>query len=236
MSFADSLPALQRAALRAHATTPNYKRRVATAHQIIADGLSASPDAYVAHSFGKDSAVMAHLVMEANPGVSLRFLSWDETRILDNYDEVIAQWQARWIINLTEVNLSRQTIDEKRADRWLALEQVAPTSGYFVGLRKEESKTRRMNLSVMGNIAHLKNGMWRITPIADWNEQDVGAYIVAHDLPMLDSYHKHGLSHRTTARVPRHIVRGQALTALRTRDPHGFERLAMIFPEVREWV
>lgn len=235
-SIRDSLSAIHVAAALAWSRRANFLERVEQAQDIIRRGFEVAPDAYVACSFGKDSAVLTHLCLQYAPRVSVRFLRWDESAALDNYDEVIQAWRERFDINLVIADMQRVSLDEKNPKRWQSLERAAPSSGYFIGLRAEESRGRRITLKMQGEVYRKQDGLWRISPLAWWREQDIAAYVIAHDLPMLNTYHVEGLSARTTARVPRAVVRGEALARLRLRDPHGFERLAAMFPEVREWV
>lgn len=235
-SIRTSRPAVEVAAGLAHAQTKRFQAKLDEAVSIIQQGLALATDAYVACSFGKDSLVMLHLCLSQQPDVSVRFLRWTESELLNNYDEVIAAWQKRFSINLHIADMSRETLDEKTPDRWQSVVDLAPTSGYFIGLRSEESRGRRITLSKDGALYKGKNGLWRIAPLARWTTQDIGAYIFLHDLPMLQAYHEEGMAARTASRVPRKSVRGDALSKLRQRDPQRFDALAAMFPDVREWV
>lgn len=237
-SIRKSRPGIEVAAGLAYTKSPRHAKAMALTQDIINLGLTLSPDAYIACSFGKDSAVMLHLILQHKPDVSVRFLRWPESNILNNYDEVIDEWQRQYTnLNLSIVDLSRSTLDERVADRWNAIANVAPTTGYFVGLRASESKARRLTLMQHGAVYKLKStGLWRFSPLGHWRDEDVAGYVFQYDLPMLDAYHQQGLTARTSSRVPRHQVREQALADLRLRDPHRFEQLAAMFPELREWV
>lgn len=232
-SIRDSRPTLEVAAHLQHAKSAKFKVRLDEAVDIIERGLKLAPDAYVACSFGKDSAVLLHLVLAINPDVSVRFLRWQESNLLSNYDEVIAAWSLR---NLAVVDMVRANLDERVVNRWDSLVMAGPTSGYLIGLRAEESKARRMTLAQHGAIYQRKDGLWRISPLAVWRTEDVAAYALLHDVPMLKQYHEHGFDERTSSRVPRAVVRGEMLSQMRQRYPDEFEALATQFPEVREWV
>ena len=131
---------------RLRAKLPAYKRRIVEANRIIEEGLSVCQSPYVACSFGKDSAVMLHLVLQHNPDVHVRFLRWrGETDLLGNYDEVIANWIDIHEINLQQVELHRNSIDgDAQSDRWASLER--DSDGYIIGLRAMESKAREATL------------------------------------------------------------------------------------------
>lgn len=234
-SIRESRPALEVAGYLAHAKTQRFQKRIEDALGIIRRGLDAAPDAYVSCSFGKDSAVMYHLCATIQPNIEARFIRWQESNLLDNYDDVIGQWLALGM-NLSILDMERATLNDSTKDRWQQLESLAHATGYFVGLRMEESRGRKISLAKDGSLYQKKSGMWRICPIARWHTEDVAAYIVSHDLPTLNTYHVEGFNARTASRVPRQEVRGQSLSALRQRDPDAFEALAAKFPEVKEWV
>lgn len=234
-SICESRSALEIVAHTVHARSDRFQKRVDEAIDIIRRGLEVAPDAYISCSFGKDSAVMYHLCSSVKPDIQARFIRWQESNLLDNYDAVIDQWLMRGM-NLTVLDMVRESLDDSAKDRWQQLETLAQASGYFVGLRIEESRGRKISLVKDGSLYQKKGGLWRICPIAHWRTDDVAAYVVLHDLPMLNTYHQEGFAARTASRVPRQEVRGQSLSALRQRDPNAFEALATKFPEVKEWV
>jgi sulfate adenylyltransferase subunit 2 len=222
---------------RLYAKLPVYRRRLAQAMAIIEEGLERCDSPYVACSFGKDSAVVLHMVRQLVPDVQARFISWPETELLGDYERVMGEWRALGA-DIRVLNLSRKTLDEKVADRWLQLQAVEPADGYFSGMRKEESRARRVILNSQGAIAYIKqSGTVRICPIADWKTEDVAAYVVEHDLPTLKAYKDHGFETRTASRVPRAAfsIREQALEQLRQDDPAAYRQLEQMYPEVAQW-
>lgn len=233
-SIISSLAPIELASMRAYASSRKYRARVEQALLIVRQSLEIAPDAYVSFSCGKDSAAMLHLCATIKPDIEARFIRWTESELLDNYAEILAEWMARGY-TIRVLDLARATLDERVPERWDLLTEMAPAAGTFIGLRSAESRIRSVALSQYGAIYQRANG-WRFCPLATWSDLDVAAYIVAHDLPMLDTYIKHGLSARTSSRVPRHVVRGRALGDLRRRDPARFERLAELYPDAREWV
>lgn len=183
---------------------------------------------YVACSFGKDSAVMLHLIMEMAPDIDVRFIRWKgETEHIDNYDEVIDQWNLH---NLTQVELHRLTLSDKRKERY----ETENYDSYFVGLRMEESAARRITLKTHGMFFKNSKGMIRISPLADWTERDISTYVLANDLPTLNSYKEHGFSSRTASRVPREDwgIRENFLSDLKQRDFAAYQNIITKFPEL----
>ena len=187
---------------------------------------------YVACSFGKDSAVMLHLILLQRGDIPVRFIRWmNETELIDNYDHVIAMWGN---INLEQVILSRLSLSDKRKDRY----QTSTYDSYFIGLRSQESVARRFTLQKHGIFYKNKAGMVRISPLADWSEDDISAYVYANNLPTLNTYLDHGMSSRTSSRIPRadHGIRESFLVDLKQRDFQAFQKLLINFPEIKDYV
>lgn len=189
---------------------------------------------YVACSFGKDSAVMLHLVRLHRPDVAIRFIRWkNETEHIDNYDEVIKQWGP---INLQQVELSRLTLSDKRKDRYST--EGLTYDSYFIGLRIQESVARRITLKKHGIFYRNAQGFIRISPLSDWTENDVTAYIALHSLPTLNTYLQQGMSSRTASRIPRadHGIRESFLSDLKQRDFQAYQNLLINYPEIKQYV
>lgn len=223
---------------RLHAKLRVYRHRVQQAQQIVSDALRLTANPYVACSFGKDSAALLHLVLQSRPDASVRFIRWQETNIIDDYERVIAQWQNDYGINLDILDLQRATLDESVPDRWRQLQDVQPCDGFFIGLRAEESRGRRITLRKDGVLYRAKSGLLRITPLAWWSTLDVAAYIVTHQLPTLETYASDGFAARTSSRVPRgdYGIREGMLASLKHRNPARFNALKYMMPEVSQYV
>lgn len=235
-SILDSLSAIEIAGYKAHSRSTKYQQRLDEAQNIIIKGLALAPDAYIACSFGKDSAVLLDMCLSINADIQARFLRWSESNDLNNFDEIIADWKQRIQFNLVIVDLHRDSLDDKRHNRWDELANVQDASGYFIGLRAEESRARKITLNVHGQIYRKVDSMLRVAPLAFWSEKDVATYIVTKDLPTLNAYHVDGFSVRTSSRVPRESVRRDALIQLKNRDIHAFMRLEKRFPEISNWI
>jgi len=205
-----------------------YKALVNKTSGFIRWALKRVENPYVACSFGKDSAVMLHLILQQAPNVTVRFIRWKfETEFIDNYDEVIKEWD---YLNLEQVELSRVSLSDKRKDRY----DTVGYDSYFIGLRKDESVARRITLKKHGMFFKNKANMIRISPLADWTEKDISAYIFANDLPVLNTYKNTGMSSRTASRIPRedYGIRQSFLTDLKQRDFSSYQKLINHFPEI----
>lgn len=184
---------------------------------------------YVACSFGKDSAVMLHLVRLQCPDIAVRFIRWkDETEFIDNYDEVIAQWGN---LNLNQIELSRESLADKRKERY----NTSDFDSYFIGLRASESTVRRITLKKDGMFYKNKAELVRISPLADWQDADVAAYVFSNHLPVLNSYLKDGITSRTASRIPRadYGIRESFVARLKRRDFAAYQQLVIKFPELK---
>lgn len=187
---------------------------------------------YVACSFGKDSAVMLHLVLQQKPDIPVRFIRWkNETEHIDNYDEIIAQWGN---INLTQIELSRTSLSDSRKERY----GTKDYDSFFIGLRMQEAAVRRITLKAKGMFFKNKDGLTRISPLADWKLEDIAAYNFSNNLPTLQSYLTSGINTRTASRIPRenYGIRNAFLSDLKHRDIDAFQKLVANFPEIKEYV
>jgi|SRR5690625_24475 len=206
-----------------------YKALVEKTRGFIRWALDKVDKPYVACSFGKDSAVMLHLVREIRPNIKVRFIRWEgETEHIDNYDEVISQWGN---INLEQIEMCRISLSDKRKDRYDVGKEY---DAFFVGLRMQESTARRITLKTHGLFYKNKAGLVRISPLAEWTDKDVATYAFANSLPMLNSYKINGIKSRTASRIPREDfgIREQFLSDLKARDFTAYQKLLLKFPEI----
>lgn len=206
-----------------------YKTLVNKTRGFIKWALERVEKPYIACSFGKDSAVMLHMVHAINPNVDVRFVRWrGETEYIDNYDEVIESWN---LSNLHQVILNRDSLADKRKDRY----NVKEYDSFFVGLRKDESTVRRITILKHGMFYLNSSNLYRICPLADWTTKDITAYIYQHKLPILKSYKLEGMESRTASRIPREDfgIRNQFIIDLKNRDMIAYQSLIAKFPELK---
>jgi 3'-phosphoadenosine 5'-phosphosulfate sulfotransferase (PAPS reductase)/FAD synthetase len=205
-----------------------YKALVNKTSGFIRWALKRVENPYVACSFGKDSAVMLHLIMQQTPDIKVRFIRWKfETEFIDNYDEVIAAWGK---LNLDQIEFTRESLSDKRKDRY----NTVGYDSYFIGLRKDESVARRITLKKHGMFYKNNADMIRISPLADWTEKDISAYMYANSLPILNTYLIQGSGSRTASRIPREDfgIRQSFLIDLKQRDFTSYQKLIIKFPEI----
>lgn len=211
------------------AKTNQFKRLVSMTSGFIKWALQRVNNPYVACSFGKDSAVMLHLILQQQPDIDIRFIRWqNETDLIDNYDEVIKQWNLK---NLTQIELVRATLSDKRKERY----HTTVYDSYFIGLRQSESTARRITLKKDGMFYKSKAGIIRISPLSDWKDADISAYVFSNNLPTLNSYLIDGIKTRTASRIPRadHGIRESFVAKLKHRDFAAYQKLIINFPELK---
>lgn len=238
-----------------HSRLPRYRRMVEQAQSIIEEVLKLVKNPYVAFSCGKDSSVLAHLVLQQAPDTPLRFLSSGETRLVHNVDTVLEHFRVLGA-TIQEINIDRVFSEEWKDATWTEQRKAGKRDleklndpvfdCIFMGLRMEESRPRKMSLlrhrdEDLPRYCHRYKGgnrqaMIRCCPLANWTTKDVGAYLLENGLPWLDWYDFRGFEGRTTARLTGDAVRQNTLTWIKLHKPEHFNILTARFPELRSYV
>ena len=240
-----------------HSRSSRFLKRVNEAKEIIKDILPLLQNPYIAFSCGKDSSVLAHLVMQITPKIPLCFLSSGETRIVHNVDDVINWFKARGA-TVEEILIDRVFSEEWKHATWteqrkagkhdLELLNAGNWDGVFMGLRIEESPNRKRSLLMLQTEGlppfcyryketNKKRGnIIRCCPLARWTADDIGAYLVTNNIPFLRQYHKYGMEARTTARLTGDAVRQYVLSDIKRDNPEGWRKLVKRFPEFSYFV
>ena len=148
-------------------------------------------------SFGVQSAVSLHLLTQAKPDIPVilvdtGYLFPDTYRYADELTQRfginlkvyrpqigIAWMEARFgklwengIDGLQRYNQLRKVEPMQRALRELGVRS------WFAGLRRAQAPSRAGI-----DFLELRDGRWKLHPIADWDDLDVAAYALQHDLP-----------------------------------------------------
>lgn len=163
------------------------------------------PPAIVSLSWGKQSAVMAHLAFtRVDPSIPCVFFAEPGCNLIADFDATRDAFIARWPINYEEDmgdhHLKTRAKDHRKKNN---------VGGTFVGLAEEESKGRAISCR-LGWIKW-KDGTHRCTPLGKWTWRDIAAYHAAHDLPCLSTYRRFGFESRTAAGLSGHAERGRDL-------------------------
>jgi phosphoadenosine phosphosulfate reductase len=148
-------------------------------------------------SFGAQAAVSLHMVTQHTPDIPVilvdtGYLFPETYRFVDQMTERlglnlkvyrpqigIAWMEARmgriWeegAEGITRYNRLRKVEPMQRALRELGVRT------WFAGLRREQSRSRADI-----DFVELKDGRWKVHPIADWTDRDIWNYLQRHDLP-----------------------------------------------------
>lgn len=184
---------------RLHAKTPEFQNRVAETHRFIDFVLSLVKNPYVACSFGKDSIVMLHLVLQHRPNIPVYSFS---NKDFDFPDTHRLRWelQKKWNLNLIlierDVSKAVEIEDEGGAYNRLYFsvlkEQVQKYQWdcAFVGKRKQEAPRRKREIDKNGNFFTDAINRSIAYPLADWTVKDIWAYHALNDLPHHEIYTK----------------------------------------------
>jgi phosphoadenosine phosphosulfate reductase len=252
---------LNREQHRLRTRLPAYKRRVAEAKKIIAKGLRTMRAPYVSCSFGKDSVVLLHLVLQQAPCIPVVFINSNYC-FPDTY-EVRDRFVQEYDINLVEIKQPHDYMqiisqyglpDDRTPSQQAKVVQLLKKDvanqwahdngcdGHFWGLRKEEAQGRRWLLNTRGPLFWAKAAkLWRCSPLANWTWDDIWAYIFKHDLPYSAIYEKDKFCDPRQIRNTSYITTdGAALNGrvawLKYYYPDLFSRLEVELPELRQYV
>ena len=173
-----------------------HRKRVETAKAIIQKALQVCKKPYVAFSGGKDSLCVLHLVSSIQKDVFV--VHWDYGRYFiprDLHEEIleIARSFSSNVMVFTSDRYEKEKRDAYNIWGKEFFEKVVPKlteEGFdcvFLGLRKEESSSRRIRIK---NNIYL-TPMKEFYPIAHWTWLDVWAYIVSNNIRYLSIYDRY---------------------------------------------
>lgn len=227
-----------------HSTLPSFTKKITRSKMIIKEFLVKCNNPYVAWSTGKDSTAVLGLVREIadipavhiDTGVELP--GTDETR--EKMDNVIHFCPEKGFFEIAEIyGLGTK---ETRKSRFVSeFEKKHSFNGVFIGLRAEESLTRRYNAK-RGSIYQRKDGFWVCMPIINWTIKDVFAYLFSKGLPIHPHYLKDGPFPTEQRRVGSYVSsrnRGAEygrFVQLKYFYPEIYDELAKKFPELKQYI
>lgn len=193
--------------LREYAQSRQHAERVRYARDAVRFALSCRIDWRVGISAGKDSTALAVLLAEEGadvrgvsvkddldypgevdyvnalglrtslvdiltPGTRLRdFLRSSGVSLLDDLHSRTSDLSARWFYGLLNEHRHRNKYD-----------------GVFLGLRAEESPGRAKNANQRGVVYMRSDGLTVAQPLMRWAAEDVHAFLLARDVPILPAY------------------------------------------------
>jgi phosphoadenosine phosphosulfate reductase len=159
-------------------------------------------------SFQAEDMVVAHLVKDRIPDISVLFLDtgYHFPETYDFRDRMARQWSLN-LVNL----LPAQTVPEQESafgilyrsepTRCCQLRKVEPLMRglepfdvWFTGLRRDQSPTRKNLKKVELHRLPTSKSLWKVSLLADWNWEQVWQYANANGIPHLPQYDEGYLS------------------------------------------
>ncbi|WP_233839880.1 phosphoadenylyl-sulfate reductase [Dyella sp. 2HG41-7] len=194
-----SLPTLEQAAIDVRERIKLDAWLLAlTAEERIDWALQNLPGAHVlSSSFGAQSAVSLHLLTQRLPTIPVIVI--DTGYLFPETYRFIDELTERLSLNLHVIrpNLSPAWLQARYGELWNQgregldhynrLAKVEPmqralaelgAGTWFAGLRRQQSLSRAASPA----LDH-RHGRWKVHPIIDWTDRDVGRYLRRHDLP-----------------------------------------------------
>lgn len=155
-------------------------------------------------SFGAQAAVSLHLVTQLRPDIPVilvdtgylfpetyRFIDEMSARLSLNLQVYRPQIGAAWM----EARMGRLWENGVEGiERYNRLRKVEPMQRalreldvrtWIAGLRRSQSRSRADI-----DFVELRDGRWKVHPLADWTDRDVFAYLQQHDLPYHPLWHE----------------------------------------------
>lgn len=189
-------------AARLHYRLPIMRRRIRDAERILAAFLKRAQRPYLAYSAGKDSLAALDLTLRLHPTIDVVWHDedWVLPGTVENIEAVERFYKIR-IIRVRErfaadeffatfgqwpVCLHPRPVDYE-ADAWTDITARYGWDGAIIALRSDESRNRRFALKHPLRF-HQGRREWRVSPVHDWNVQDVWAYIMGNRLPYHAAY------------------------------------------------
>jgi phosphoadenosine phosphosulfate reductase len=145
-------------------------------------------------SWQKQSSVLVHLVSELGLGIDV--IELDTHLFFKETYEIREALVARYDLNLIRpdiITVAEQhkqegpNLWESNPDRCCHIRKVEPLiqaldpyDAWISGIRRDQSPSRANARKVERSERY---GVWKIQPLADWDEERVWSYIVANDIP-----------------------------------------------------
>ncbi|HUQ93686.1 MAG TPA: phosphoadenylyl-sulfate reductase [Bryobacteraceae bacterium] len=175
-----------------------------SAEEIVYQQLAATPSACITCSFQAEDMVVLDLARKTRPDIPVLFLETGY-HFAETYayrDRFAAEW------NLKLVNLMPATTLEHHESVFGKLHQSNPAqccqirkveplfrglSAYnlwLTGLRREQSPTRANLQKIETHVLPDGRGITKVSPLADWTNKDVWAYLKANGIDPLPLYNQ----------------------------------------------
>ncbi len=176
-----------------------------SAEERVEEALAVLPGAHIlSSSFGAQAAVSLHMVTSAAPDIPVVLL--DTGYLFPETYAFVAELRERLDLNLKVYGsaMSPALQEAVYGQRWLqgldgldaynhdnkvepmqrALRELEAGT-WFTGLRRSQASTRAATPFVQ-----VKDGRYKVAPIADWSDRDVFDYLKQHELPYHPLWHE----------------------------------------------
>ena len=155
-------------------------------------------------SFGAQSAVLLHMLLEKEPNLKVVFL--DTQYLFPETYEFVDYLKNKLNINLyTYKSLdSKENQEKKYGKLWLQGEEGLNKYNYLNKIEPMERAIKELNIKtwISGirrsqseirnkkDFVEKKDNLIKVYPILDWNDKDIYFYLKKHDLPYHPLWHK----------------------------------------------
>ena len=144
------------------------------------------PRLVIASSFQKESSVIIDLMQRVEPDT--RFVTIDTGVLFEETHATRRAIEERYGIEIEVHDASSPDgLPWTGGDRCCGDYKVAAlrralgdAEAWVTGLRREHSPERADTAKVHWDV---RNGLWKVAPLADWSDRDVWRYIAEHDVP-----------------------------------------------------
>jgi phosphoadenosine phosphosulfate reductase len=127
------------------------------------------------------------LRLDQGTGRAVRILTIDTGVLFDETRETWRRFEQRWGVRVEVFDALSPDGVPWTAQRCCSEVKVAALDhalesldAWITGLRREQAPTRTAAPKLTHDAAR---GVWKASPLADWTERDVWAYVAEHDLP-----------------------------------------------------
>lgn len=256
------MPSWEKEKYRLHAKLPVHKRRLQRTCEIIKAALGEIAKPYAAISFGKDSMVMAHLLIQHMPDIPMVWSDRGEEAELPETYAYINEVKKKYNLNLEIVKpeisqfeiyrryglpdvdegVTRAIVTQINIIRVFAkYTKENGNDGYFQGLRADESQGREKMARSYGPLfLRKKDNMIVCNPLLWWTGRDIWAYIVANEIPYHPEYDNDRFKNRELVRLSNwsglYMARKGRVAELKYYHPELYRKLVKEFPEVSRLV
>jgi 3'-phosphoadenosine 5'-phosphosulfate sulfotransferase (PAPS reductase)/FAD synthetase len=243
-----------------------HQHQIDQSMRLIDKALDKISSPYISMSFGKDSTVMAHIILSIYPHIPMLYVDcgefdeWPDTsRVKTEFmmlfpDSTLVElksisiWHVYQSVGfyIQDEEVSRETRNAQRAysvSLGKTLDEEARKrglNGSFIGMRADESNNRDRLFKMRGDLYFAKTrSMWASNPIAHLSSKDVWAYIAKNNLPynsLYDMAPEGREMARNGAMFGTRSARYGRLALLKKAYPDLFNRFAAEFPDVRGYV